>query len=94
VVYPATLIGRLAVDRDYRDKRIGGRLLLDALARALAASRDVASVAVVTDAKTQEVQGFYEHYGFQLLQTESFERRLFLPMRTVEKLFEQEEMGS
>ncbi len=88
-VYPGTLIGRLAVDREYQSKRLGGRLLLDALARALAASRQVASVAVVTDAKNEAVQHFYEHYGFQLLPGEQHERRLFLPMRTVEQLFQE-----
>jgi predicted GNAT family N-acyltransferase len=86
-VYPATLIGRLAVDQKYRDQRLGGRLLLDALARSLAASREVASVAVVTDAKNLDVQSFYEHYGFMLLPAEKHERRLFLPMKTVAKLF-------
>ena len=86
--YPATLIGRLAVDQDYQSKRVGGRLLLDALARALGTSREVASLAIVTDAKNEAVQHFYEHYGFQLLPTEHHERRLFLPMRTVERLFE------
>lgn len=85
-VYPATLLGRLAVDRDYQSQRVGGRLLLDALARSLAASRQVASVAVVTDARSEDLQRFYEHYGFQILPTEHHERRLFLPMRTVETL--------
>jgi GNAT superfamily N-acetyltransferase len=88
-VYPATLIGRLAVDLDYRRQRIGGRLLLDALARSLAASREVASVAVVTEAKSQEARSFYEHYGFQSILTEQQECRLFLPMKTVERLFAQ-----
>ena len=88
-VYPATLIGRLAVDQDYQRKRVGGRLLLDALARALAASREVASVAVVTDAKSQEAQRFYKHHGFQVLPTEQHERRLFLPMKTIERLLAQ-----
>lgn len=87
-VYPATLIGRLAVDRRYQGWRLGGRLLLDTLARALAASREVASVAVITDAKDEEAQAFYEHYGFQPLPTEGYGRiRLFLPMGTVEQLF-------
>ena len=86
-VYPATLIGRLAVDRQYHDQRIGGRLLLDALARSLAASREIASVAVITDAKNPEVEGFYKHHGFMTLWTESHERRLFLPMRTLQTLF-------
>lgn len=85
-VYPATLIGRLAVDQRYQGQRLGGRLLLDALSRTLSASREVASIAVVTDAKDEQAQAFYEHYGFQLLLTEQHERRLFLPMRTVERL--------
>lgn len=86
-VYPGTLIGRLAVDRGYQDERIGGRLLLDALARGLAASRQVASLAVVTDAKNEQVRGFYRHYGFMDLPTGRQERRLFIPMHTIEKLF-------
>lgn len=86
-VYPATLIGRLAIDREYRGRRLGGRLLLDALAHALAASREVASFAVITDAKDEAAQSFYEHYGFQTLPTKQESRRLFLPMGTVERLF-------
>jgi hypothetical protein len=40
---------------------VGG--FLDALARAFAASRRVASVAVITDAKDEDAQSFHEHYG-------------------------------
>ncbi len=86
-VYPATLIGRLAIDRSYQGQRLGGRLLLDALARALRASREVASVAVVTDAKNDVARAFYQRYGFEPLPTEQHERRLYLPMKTIEELF-------
>lgn len=86
-VYPGTLIGRLAVDTEYQNRRVGGRLLLDALERALTASRQVASVAVLTDAKNETVQRFYEHFGFRILPSEQHQRRLFLPMRTIERLF-------
>jgi len=86
-VYPPTLIGRLAVDRGYRGQRIGGRLLLDALGRSLPASREIASVAVVTDAKIAEAHTSYEQYGFVLLPSEGHERRLCRPMRTIETLF-------
>ena len=86
-VYPATLIGRLAVDQRYQGQRLGGRLLLDALTRALETSREVASVAVITDAKDDDAQSFYEHYGFRVVPTERHDRRLFLPMATVERLF-------
>ena len=86
-VYPATLIGRLALDQDYQGRQFGGRLLVDALARALATSHDVGSFAVITDAQDEDARSFYEHYGFQRLPTEQHDRRLFLPMGTVEKLF-------
>ncbi len=48
---PVTLLGRLAVDTRLRRKGAGEHLLMDALRRALQASREVASVAVVVDAK-------------------------------------------
>jgi len=86
-VYPATLLGRLAVDREYQGPRLGGRLLLDALARALVASREVASFAIITDAKDGNAQSFYERYEFRSLPTEQCGRRLFLPMETVRRLF-------
>jgi GNAT superfamily N-acetyltransferase len=85
--YPATLIGRLAVDEDYQGQGLGGRILFDALGRALAGSRAVASYAVIVDAKNEQARAFYLHYGFLPLSTESGGRRLFLPMGTVEKLF-------
>ena len=68
-LYPATLIGRLAVDQGCQGERLGGRLLIDALACSLYTSRDVASMAVITDAKDDEAQAFYEHYGFRPLPT-------------------------
>lgn len=86
-VYPATLIGRLAVDRKYQGRRLGGRLLLDALARALAASRGIASFAVIADAKDDDAQSFYEYYGFRPLPAGQHGRRLFLPMGTIKRLF-------
>ena len=86
-VYPATLIGRLAVDDGYQGQGLGGRLLLDALGRALVGSRAVASYAVISDAKDERAQAFYSRYGFLPLPATVYERRLFLPMETVEKLF-------
>ncbi len=85
--YPATLIGRLAVDEGYQGQGLGKRLLFDALGRALAGSRTVASYAVITDAKNEQAQAFYSRYGFLPLPAASRERRLFLPMGTVERLF-------
>jgi ribosomal protein S18 acetylase RimI-like enzyme len=82
---PATLLGRLAVDRGLRGKGAGEHLLMDALRRALAASREVASVAVVVDAKDDNAVSFYRRYGFITFPDQP--NRLFLPMATIEPLF-------
>ncbi|MDP3766801.1 MAG: GNAT family N-acetyltransferase [Dehalococcoidia bacterium] len=84
-VVPATLLGRLAVDRRLRGKGMGEHLLMDALHRALVASRAVASVAVVVDAKDDNALAFYQRYGFIPFADEP--KRLFLPMGTIERLF-------
>lgn len=85
--YPATLIGRLAVDEYCQGQEMGGRLLLDALGRALAGSHTVASYAVITDAKNESAEAFCPRYGFLPLPTAGDDRRLFIPMVTVERLF-------
>lgn len=82
---PCTLLGRLAVDTDYRGWGLGSHLLLDALQRALLQSGEVASWAVIVDAKDEVAQGFYAHYGFIPLPRTP--RRLFLPMGTIAALF-------
>jgi predicted GNAT family N-acyltransferase len=82
---PATLIGRLAVSTAFRGQGIGELLLMDALYRCLAGSRQLASAAVIVDAKDDRVAAFYRKYGF--LDLPKFTRRLFLPIATVETLF-------
>ena len=79
---PATLLGRLAIDQTWQGRRLGERILVDALFRSLAS--EIASYAVVVDARDESAARFYAHYGFQPL--EWSERRLFLPMATVAKL--------
>ena len=82
---PATLVGRLAVSTAFRGQGIGELLLMDALYRCLAGSRQRASAAVIVDAKDDRVAAFYRKYGF--LDLPKFTRRLFLPVATVETLF-------
>lgn len=83
---PATLLGRLAVDRALPGRRLGERLLIDALGRSLRASRRVASVAVIVDAKDDAGAAFYARYGFKPFPEQP--RRLFIAMRTVAALAE------
>lgn len=84
-VVPATLLGRLAVSSAFRGQGLGATLLMDALYRALLHSREMASAGVVVDAKDTAARSFYQKYGF--LELPKVERRLFLPMGTIEELF-------
>ncbi|HEV2172265.1 MAG TPA: GNAT family N-acetyltransferase, partial [Nitrospira sp.] len=81
---PATLLGRLARDQQFRGYGLGEILLMGALKRALEHSRNIASLAVVVDAKDERAAEFYRSYGF--IDLPDHPRRLFIPMRTVDEL--------
>lgn len=82
---PCTLLGRLAVDNQYRNRGIGKHLLSDALQRALIHSTGIASWAVVVDAKNDAAHAFYVKYGF--IPFPNVSQRLFFPMLTIADLF-------
>jgi predicted N-acetyltransferase YhbS len=79
---PATLMGRLAVDLKYQGQRLGEILLMDGLERSYVHSSQVASFAVVVDAK-ENAAGYYRKYGFLHLPPGL---RMFIPMETLKKL--------
>jgi predicted GNAT family N-acyltransferase len=81
---PVTLLGRMAVAEALQGSGLGEYLLLDALNRALRGSRQVASWAVVVDAKAG-ARSFYLKHDFIPLPASP--DRLFLPMKTIEMLF-------
>ena len=85
----ATLLGRLAVSERFRGQRLGERLLMDALHRALQSSKQIASAAVVVDAKDDQAVAFYRKYGF--IDLPKIEKRLFLPMGTIALLFSEKD---
>jgi predicted GNAT family N-acyltransferase len=81
-VLPAALIGRLAVDRQYRKHSLGAALLFAAIERA--ARAEPAVFTVIVDAKDEDAAAFYRHFGFT-----PFAGRpssLFLPVATAMKL--------
>jgi predicted GNAT family N-acyltransferase len=82
---PCTLLGRLAVDTECRGLGVGRHLLIDAMQRALIHSADIASWAVIVDAKDNAARQFYSKYGFVSLPGTT--GRLFLPMATIAQLF-------
>jgi GNAT superfamily N-acetyltransferase len=82
---PATLLGRLAVDREYRGRRLGSLLLTDALLRSLRNSAEVASIGVVAEAYDEAARNFYLHHEFIPLADHS--RKVFVAMATIAKAF-------
>ena len=82
---PAVLIGRLAVDREFAGQGWGKVLLVDALRRSLAQSRQIAAMAVLVDAQDDAARAFYRRFGLQRLIDHP--SRLFLPMKTIEQAF-------
>jgi GNAT superfamily N-acetyltransferase len=80
---PATLLGRLAVDARHRGKGFGRFLLADALYRAVRS--EIASFAVVVDAKDEEARRFYERESFLPLPDQPL--KLFRPMADLRALF-------
>jgi len=78
---PAIRVGRLAVDKRFRGRGLGGALLADAAARGLAS--EVAAYAMLVDAKDDDALAFYEHHGFQKLASQP--RSLFLALATAAK---------
>jgi predicted N-acetyltransferase YhbS len=85
---PVILIGRLAVDTKSQGQKLGAALLMDALRRSLELSEKVGVFAVEVLAIDDEAKAFYQKFGFVPLSDD--ERHLFLPMKTVETLFEAE----
>jgi len=82
-IMPATLMGRLATDSRRRGKRLGELLLLDACSRVLRS--EIATLALVVDAKDAVAEQFYTRYRFLPLSAGS--RRMFLPITEVAALF-------
>ncbi|MGO9547357.1 MAG: GNAT family N-acetyltransferase [Rhodomicrobium sp.] len=62
---PVTLLGRLAVDKDYRGQGHAKSLLLFALRTSLQAAEIIGSTGVITQPLDDEVRRFYSRWGFQ-----------------------------
>ena len=86
-IVSATLLGRLAVASTFHGQKLGEMLLMDALHRCWELSKQIASAAVIVDAKDDAAASFYRRYGF--LDLPKVARRLFLPMGTIDQLFKE-----
>lgn len=83
---PISTLGRLAVDRRYAGKGIGGDLLADALRRVALASQTIGMGAVLIQAKDDDAKRFYlSRAEFEEYPADS--RTLFLPIDTIVAAF-------
>ena len=80
---PTILIARLAVDHRHQGKRVGSRLLAEALRRAVAASDVAAARLVVVDAIDDRAAAFYRRRGF--IDVPENPRRLFRKMSDIRR---------
>jgi GNAT superfamily N-acetyltransferase len=78
---PMTLIGRLAVGKDYQGLGIGKALLKDALGRALGISEIIGTRGVMVHALDADAAAFYAAFGFQAFPEGS--HTFFLPNETI-----------
>ncbi|MFN9175929.1 MAG: GNAT family N-acetyltransferase [Synechocystis sp.] len=78
---PATLLGRLAVDKQQQGRGFGELMLVDALKKAKLASNQVASLVIIAEALNDQASQFYENYGFQRFQ--DVPNTLYLPMQSI-----------
>jgi GNAT superfamily N-acetyltransferase len=81
---PATLLGRLAVDKTHQGRGYGRFLLADALLRAVRS--EIALFAIIVDAKDEAARRFYERESFLPLPDQPL--RLFRPIADIAKLFD------
>ena len=82
---PTTLLGRLAIDKDFQGKGFGKILLLDALKRSFDFSKEIGSFAVVVDPIDHEAELFYEMYDFIKLPDSE---KMFIAIKTLKQIFE------
>lgn len=81
---PATLLGRLAVDKIHQGRGYGRFLLADALLRAVRS--EIASFAIIVDAKDEVGRRFYERESFLPFLDQPL--RLFRLIADIAKLYE------
>lgn len=80
---PATLLGRLAVDRRHQGKGYGRLMLADALFRSYRS--EIASFAVIVHAKDENARRFYQRESFLPFPDQPM--KLFLPMADIGQVF-------
>jgi predicted GNAT family N-acyltransferase len=81
---PTILLGRLAIDKEFKGFGYGKILLIDALKRSYEVSNEIGSFAVVVDPIDKTAEEFYSKYDFIKLPDSG---KMFITMKTLKLLF-------
>ncbi|EGM1332176.1 GNAT family N-acetyltransferase [Salmonella enterica] len=80
----AVKLARLAIHKQFQGKRIGEKLLVDAIYRTVLVANQVSAIGLFVDPTTQDVIPFYEQYGFLMAQSNHIE--MWLPINTCKEV--------
>lgn len=78
---PTILLGRLAIDANFKGNGYGELILMDALNRCVEISQNLGTLAVVVDPIDSMAKAFNSKYGFILIPGTG---KMFIPIRTIE----------
>ncbi len=85
---PVFLIAQLAVNKKVQGQRLGKITLIKSLEFLWNVNKQMHAYAVVVDCLNESVVNFYKKYGFHHLYIKNGKSRMFLPMKTVDELFD------
>ncbi|MGO0306020.1 GNAT family N-acetyltransferase [Endozoicomonas acroporae] len=84
---PVFLIAQLAVHREFQGEGLGKICLVNALKYLWEINAHMRAYAIIVDCLTDAAETFYAKYGFAVLCEHNGKVRMFLPMKTVARLF-------
>src|SRR5690606_26363537 len=79
---PTILLGRLAIDNNYKGNGLGEFILMDALNRCIEISNNLGTLAIIVDPIDAKAKAFYAKYGFIALPGTG---KMFIPIKTVKE---------
>lgn len=80
---PVTKLARLAVDRRSQYQGLGSHMIMNAMEKVVAVSKNLGFVGFFVDAKDENVSEYYKRFGFIPLPDTPL--KLFLPLKTIYK---------
>lgn len=81
---PFLLLGRLAIDKEFKGQGHGAKLLFHAFKTTAEMAEKIGILGMVVDAKDEQAANFYEKFGFKRLSAST--NRLVLPLSALASL--------